>query len=69
MVGRRKMQNKEEIEINWWNLETGEMKQEFKKKVRQESDTAKWEVAKKLRLIAEEVLGKTSGKTKKKLLW
>ena len=39
---------------------------EFKKKVLQRLDTAKWEIkAKKMRLAAKEVLGKTNGKTKK----
>ena len=46
------------------------MKNDFKKKVLQELDTVKWEVvAKKMRLVAEKVLGRANEKTKKKETW
>ena len=44
MVGRSEMQNNGKMKINWWKLDKGEMKEEFKKKVLQGLNTTKWKV-------------------------
>ena len=67
VVGKEEIQNKREDEDYVVEFGKGRNKRRIKKKVLQGLDTAKWVVvAEKIRLVAEKVLLKASGKTKKK---